>query len=73
MAIEAELGQLHIHGAFTSVPVAMVGDNLLLSTTWVFTRRDLVDHTYICNKNSMNAPTVDPEIVVRIIIALRDQ
>ncbi len=43
MAIDAELAQLDSRKASTLRPRHLVGDNLLTSTTWVFTVKDTVD------------------------------
>ena len=43
MSIDAELEQLGVRKAFTVQPERMVGDNLLITTTWVFTVKDDVD------------------------------
>ncbi len=43
MAIDAELEQLGVRKAFTVEPKRMVGDNLLITTTWVFTVKDDID------------------------------
>ena len=42
-AIDAELAQLEVRKAFTAVLKNVVGSNLLLRTTWVFTVKDDVD------------------------------
>ena len=42
-AIDAELAQLEVRKAFTAVLKNVVGSNLLLNTTWVFTVKDDVD------------------------------
>ena len=42
-AIDAELEQLGVRKAFTIRPKRMVGNNLLITTTWVFTVKDDVD------------------------------
>jgi hypothetical protein len=36
MAVAAELAPLGLRKAFTVQPTCMVGDNLLVTTTWVF-------------------------------------
>ena len=43
LAVEAELEQLRTRETFTPVPNIIVGDHLLLSTTWVFTVKDTTD------------------------------
>ncbi len=43
VAIDAELEQLGARKAFTFQPKRMVGDHLLITTTWVFTVKDTVD------------------------------
>ena len=42
-AIDAELAQMEVRKAFTTVLASAVGNNILISTTWVFTVKDDVD------------------------------
>ena len=44
-AIDAELAQMEVRKAFTTVLASAVGNNILISTTWVFTVKDVVDPT----------------------------
>ncbi len=43
MPIDAELAQLGARKAFPAQPKRMLGDHLLITTTWVFTVKDTVD------------------------------
>ena len=42
-AIDAELAQMEAREAFTTVLASAVGNNILITTTWVFTVKDDVD------------------------------